>query len=89
MAEILEFPAPALPITRVTETIDISGDVYTIRRTTDLRGNGWLTINDRIGRQILVLSARIPPGSLPHIIGAYRVGRASVVAAERAREQPL
>jgi len=74
MAEILEFPAPVAPITRITETIDISGDLYAVCRTTDREGDGWLTITEPSGKQILVLPARVPAEALPHIIVAYRVG---------------
>lgn len=89
MAEILEFPAPVAPITRITETIDISGDLYAVCRTTDREGDGWLTVTEPSGKQILVLPARMPAEALPHVIIAYRVGRAAGEAAERAREQPL
>lgn len=67
---------PASSITRTTETIDISGDLYAVCRTTDREGGGWLTITEPSGHQTLVLPARLPAEALPHIIVAYRVGRA-------------
>lgn len=66
-------PEP-IPLTISERTIDISGHVYTVRRTVEAHGGGFLTIRDAAGETVLVRSAAIPDEFVPDLIVAYRAG---------------
>jgi hypothetical protein len=62
------------PLSICTYSLQISGELYRVRRAVDDDKRGFVTIKDSNGKPVLVFSASFPDEQIGQLIVAWRAG---------------